>query len=414
MALLDRVKFDGPPDVLVWKWPSDSITLGAQLIVNESQQALFYKGGEALDLFQPGTHTLSSGNLPVLHKLINLPFGGKTPFAAEVYFVSTAVAVGLDWGTKTPFMILDPRYNVSVPLRAYGQFALRVSNAREFVTEIAGASGGGTRGTVADHRLSTNFVSSVAPVMQGRASNSVATTANDTARSMLEALIVTAVQQAIGTYLQIERRSVLDLPASVLSLASGAHQLLKTSYRTFGLELLNFTLESVNFDPKDESVQRLRSMLDEAARLDVVGGAFRRNEDFYRVERQFDALQGAAESDGAAGAMMGTAVGLGMGFGAAPSAAALTRDAMTPSPAQHRCSQCGAVAPTDARFCQACGSTLVVAGATPCDACGAPLAATSRFCPSCGASRSRKQCSNCSQELSPGARFCGSCGQGAS
>jgi membrane protease subunit (stomatin/prohibitin family) len=107
MAVLDRIKFDGPPDVLVWKWPSESLSLGAQLIVNESQEALFYKSGQALDLFGPGTHTLSSGNLPFLQKIVNLPFGGKTPFATEVYFVSKSVALAQDWGTKIPFMILD-------------------------------------------------------------------------------------------------------------------------------------------------------------------------------------------------------------------------------------------------------------------------------------------------------------------
>ena len=93
MALIDRIKTppEWTPDVLVWKWPSDQLTLGAQLIVNESQEAIFFKGGKALDLFGPGTHTLSSGNIPLLQKLINLPFGGQTPFSAEVYFVNKCI-----------------------------------------------------------------------------------------------------------------------------------------------------------------------------------------------------------------------------------------------------------------------------------------------------------------------------------
>src|SRR3954463_14667804 len=105
MALLDRIKFGGPSNVLVWKWPSDAIRLGAQLIVNESQEALFFKGGQALDLFGPGTHTLATGNLPILSKLMNLPFGGKTPFAAEIYYINKSLALGQNWGTKTPIPV---------------------------------------------------------------------------------------------------------------------------------------------------------------------------------------------------------------------------------------------------------------------------------------------------------------------
>lgn len=79
MALIDRIKYNAPSDdAVVWKYDSEDIRLGAQLIVNESQEAIFFKGGKALDTFGPGTHTLSSGNIPLLGKLINLPFGGKT------------------------------------------------------------------------------------------------------------------------------------------------------------------------------------------------------------------------------------------------------------------------------------------------------------------------------------------------
>ena len=296
MSLLDRVKFDGPPDVLVWKWPHDSLSLGAQVIVNESQEALFYKGGQALDLFSPGTHTLTTANLPFLQKIVNLPFGGKTPFTAEVYFVSKAVALGQNWGTKTPFMILDPKYKVTIPLRAYGQFGLRVENTREFVTQIAGASGGSTRGSIAADTASKLFVAQTVPFVHEKTVNVIGTAANDTARTLLESLIVTCLQQSVGSFLSEQKVSVLDLPSQVLALSKKTHQLLQANFHTFGLTLVNFALESINFDASDESVKRLRLMLDEAARLEVVGEAYRRNQDFYRTDRQFDVLEGAAES----------------------------------------------------------------------------------------------------------------------
>ena len=91
MEIINRIKFDGPGNGGQWlihKCPSDQFVLGSQLIVNQGQEALFFKGGEALDLFSPGTHTLSTGNLPLLHKLVSLPFGGKTPFTAEIYYIN--------------------------------------------------------------------------------------------------------------------------------------------------------------------------------------------------------------------------------------------------------------------------------------------------------------------------------------
>src|ERR1035437_2620179 len=103
MATIDRGKYDSTSDeVLVFKFPSEELKLGSQLIVNQSQEAVFVKGGEVFDIFPPGTHPLSTGTLPLLSKLVNLPFGKQTPFTAEVWFVSRTVKRDLRWGTKSP------------------------------------------------------------------------------------------------------------------------------------------------------------------------------------------------------------------------------------------------------------------------------------------------------------------------
>jgi membrane protease subunit (stomatin/prohibitin family) len=383
MALLDRIKFDGPPDVLVWKWPSEELPIGSQLIVNESQEALFFKSGQALDLFGPGTHTLTTGNLPFLQRIVNLPFGGRTPFSAEVYFVSKSVALGQDWGTKTPFMVLDPKYRVSVPIRAYGQHAMRVTNAREFIVQIAGASGGGVRGT----------------------------TANDTARNLLESLIITCVQQVIGDHLNREKASVLDLPSQVITLATLTRDLLLKHYQTFGVEMVNFALESVNFDAEDESVKSLRAMLSEGARMEYMGNAFRRNEDFYRAERQFDVLETAGTGGGAAGAMMGAAMGVGMGFGVATPAGQLAKDSMSPSPAREtNCAKCGGAVAAGSKFCNKCGEKLDTVERL-CPSCSVPNVGTAKFCAACGTSLSVGKCQKCGAVLPSNAQFCNQCGE---
>jgi membrane protease subunit (stomatin/prohibitin family) len=110
-ALIDGIKYDGPQDGspwLVYKYPSEKFVLGSQLIVNQGQEALFFKGGEALDLFGAGTHTLQTGNLPLLNKLVNLPFGGDTPFTAEIYYINKTSKLNMNWGTQNPFPVEDP------------------------------------------------------------------------------------------------------------------------------------------------------------------------------------------------------------------------------------------------------------------------------------------------------------------
>jgi membrane protease subunit (stomatin/prohibitin family) len=298
---------------------------------------------------------------------------------------------------------------VSIPLRAYGQFGLRVVNAREFVTQIAGASGGGTRGSIVGDLASKAFVARVAPIVQGESANAVGTTANDTTRNLLESLIITCLQQAIGDKLTAEKTSIFDLPGQVLAVGKATQGLLQANYQTFGVELVNFALESINFDPQDESVKRLRSMLDEAARLDLVGEAFRRNQDFYRTERQFDVLQGAAEGGGAAGAVMGATMGIGLGFGAATPAANLAKESMAKTSGTC-CRKCSASVPESSKFCPSCGEDLQ-AQSRKCIKCSALNPTNAKFCCNCGASVATRSCPKCAAELAPGSRFCNQCGE---
>ena len=153
MAILDRIKYDGPQNGSQWlihKCPSEEFVLGSQLIVNQGQEALFFRGGEALDLFGPGTHTLSTGNLPILNKLVNLPFGGKTPFTAEIYYINKTAGLDLKWGTSTPVPIEDPKYGLILNIGARGQYGVSVRDARLFVGRIIGAV---PNGATADQML---------------------------------------------------------------------------------------------------------------------------------------------------------------------------------------------------------------------------------------------------------------------
>ena len=129
--------------VLVARVPAEgtqAIQLGSQLIVEESQQAIFLRDGKALDTFGPGRHMLTTANLPLLTKVLGIPFGGKSPFQAATVFISTKTFLDLKWGTKEPVVYRDEELEM-VRLRAFGKFAVRVSDAQTFVHQVVGTMG---------------------------------------------------------------------------------------------------------------------------------------------------------------------------------------------------------------------------------------------------------------------------------
>ncbi len=140
MAIIDVVRFDGlkSRDWFIYKYPSEELVLGTQLIVQEGQVALFVREGMVTDVFYPGTHTLATDNIPILKKLINLPFGGMTPFSAEIYFINTTVKLDINWGTMEPIQLIDPKYHVKLRIRAFGQMGLRILDAATFFKEVIG------------------------------------------------------------------------------------------------------------------------------------------------------------------------------------------------------------------------------------------------------------------------------------
>ena len=128
---------------MVARWPArgtEAVELGSQLIVEESQQAVFFRDGKALDTFGPGRHTLTTQNLPLTTRILGLPFGGKSPFQSAVVFVSTKTFTNLKWGTKEPVLFRDSEFAM-VRLRAFGKFAVRVIDSQLFVNRLAGTQG---------------------------------------------------------------------------------------------------------------------------------------------------------------------------------------------------------------------------------------------------------------------------------
>ena len=288
MALIDRIKYDAPSDdAIVWKYPSEEIRLGAQLIVNQSQEVVFFKGGKALDTFGPGTHTLASDNLPIIGRLFNLPFGGKTPFAAEVWFVNQTSKRDMKWGTKGPVQVIDPVYNFPVSVRAFGTWGFRVADARSFVVQVVGT------------QVSTSSHSYIG---------------SDRVESYFSGEIAQRLSDALAAYFVQKNTSAFQISAHINELSAFIARDIAVEFERFGLEIVNFNVNRISI-PEDEQ-RRFQDVLGKRMEIDQISQA--RVGQAYTTMRSFDTLETAAANEGGgAGQMLSAGLGLGVGFGAA-------------------------------------------------------------------------------------------------
>lgn len=280
MKLSDVLKYDAANDEeLVWKYPTDSILVGSQLVVGEGQQAIFVKGGQAVDTFYPGTHTLVSGNLPILEKLINLPFSGKTPFTAELWFLNTTVKRDYKWGTPNAIPIMDKSLGFPVSLRAFGKWGVKVLDIHKFFTQIVG-----TKQFSTSEDVKRYFIGEV----------------------------VQSFSKTVGDFISQGKVSVLEISSKYNEISNEISKLLNVEFDKFGIELVNFNIENINI-PEDElkKIQEVFSKTLEAQELSKVqvGGAF-------GTIKTFEVLNKAADNpgDNTVGSLLGAGIGLGAGL----------------------------------------------------------------------------------------------------
>lgn len=275
-GIIDRIKYEGLPDDLVWKFPHDNISVGAQLIVNQSQEAIFVSGGRVADIFGPGTTTLSTNNIPILQKLINFPFGGNTPFTAEVWFISKTVRRNLKFGTTEPVSVRDAMYgNIPIPIRARGDYGISITDSTLFVEKFVGTL----------HLFNTEDII-----------------------EQFKSQILQELNSCFGRFVREEKISVIDLPEYSGKIAKFLHENLKDEFAKFGITLENFNMASISYDGEHPNVKTV---------LDAQALAAKRNIEGYNYmqERQLDVMETAAGNEGSAGQMMGAGMGLGMGMG---------------------------------------------------------------------------------------------------
>ena len=450
--IIDVIKYEGTNDVFIWKHPAEDFNKFSQLIVHESQEAIFFLNGQALDTFGPGHYTLDSQNLPILGKIINFATGGESPFHCEVYFINKTVQMGLRWGTDSKVRYIDAESGIPVEVGAHGELNMMVSDSRKLLVKLVGTMNG-----IAWGATGASFTKSI--------------------QDSFRPLISTGVKSNLAQALSEQKIDLFEIDAHLTELSDALRVKLLPGFEEYGLTIPQFFVTNVVLpDDHDENFRRLREMhtislqkkyieaqreiaLEQKttaielekkeaeqrvikaqgeaeamkahgfAEAEVMRAQGYDQKDVIQAEVQKAYAEGMGNmgSNGGsagggvasdmvsmmagmkmAGAMMGQMDNLmpaGTVPGAAPAAPAAAPAATV------ACPKCGAKLPEGAKFCLECGTKVEVLSADEmlCPACGKKTP-KGKFCMECGASLV-KTCPKCGNALPTDGKFCPECGE---
>jgi membrane protease subunit (stomatin/prohibitin family) len=340
---------------------SGEIKFGAQLIVRESQAAVFFSHGRAYDPFGPGRHTLTTANIPILTKILSLPWGLNSPLKAEVYFVNMKVFPNLKWGTKDPVAFKDNELGL-IRLRAFGVFNIRVLQPVLFINNLVGTQGIFTATDIEEY---------------------------------LSRVIISRFNDHLGENLD----SVLNLPGRYDELSEGLVKRLEEDFSHYGLGLSQLYISSITPPPE------VQKAIDDKSRI----GVFDDLNHLLKMKAAM-ALEKISEQQGEAGA------GIGMGLGVMMPAMftdLMKNNSSDQSAEETKCSECKNTIPVDAKFCPSCGNELLVF--QQCFQCGGNVSPLANFCSQCGSKVDQKplskECPHCGVTNLTESVFCNQCGE---
>jgi membrane protease subunit (stomatin/prohibitin family) len=401
MAFIDLVEWnDATSDVFAWKYGNNTknnLSTFTQLIVRESQEAILFSKGQILGKFGPGKHTLNTENLPLLRNLFGIPFGGKNPFMAEIWFVNKTAPLTIDWKTDT-MRFRDPEYQTMIPLFAEGRYGLKVQNAENFLVQLVGTLTMFTSRDLTDH---------------------------------FRGPLISKTKSSIIAFMSANQVGITEISARLDDLSSFIKEPLDEFWEKYGMMLTGFYITAVDLDTTTEEGRNMSSVLAEKSKQNILGYTWQQQQGFGVANNALSGggdmgILGVAAMTGMMGGGGGGMMGQAMmqphqqqqgGFQQGGFQGGQQGGQQMGGPAAGRrevfCAKCSKKYSTTSNFWPFCGNRY-----NPCVRCGSDNMEGSKRCVSCGTGIESMQqgggfgnaCSRCGQTAAPNVKFCPGCG----
>ena len=320
LSVAKLIKYEGDNSVFVWKHPCENFNTASQLIVHESQEAIFFSNGQALDLFGAGRYTLETQNIPLIRNLINIPTGGKSPFHCEVYFINKTHQMAIKWGTDSQVQYMEPTYHFPLQIGLSGEMVLSIDNSRKLLVKIVG-----TEAKLTQLGLTQKF----------------------------RALLMSKIKPYIAKTMQEASYTIFETDSLMDELSSALHNLLVNDFEDYGIRLERFFVTNIAKPDGEAAYEKFKdlhirqyadvaeaqlkqqvSVIDEETEkkrriIEAEGIAEKRKIEGYTYaqERGFDVAEKVAENEGV-GNFSSLGIGLGMMGGVASTVGEMTGDAI--------------------------------------------------------------------------------------
>lgn len=426
--IADIIKYEGNNTTFIWKHPCENFNSLTQLIVHESQEAIFFMNGQALDLFGAGRYTLETQNIPKIGKFLNRATGNRTPFHCEVYFINKTEQMSIKWGTDSKIQYIEPNYGFPISIGASGEMSLRVEDSRKLLLKVVG-----TEDFLGQQKLV----------------------------SLFRAFLMTRLKVYIAQVIKANSINIFELDENLTLFSENIHKLLIPDFLDYGVALERFFVTTIVKPDGERQYEKfkelhfrqyadiaeakLRQQTDliyaqteaEKVVIDSKAQALKRTQEGYTYaqERGFDVAEKVAQNEAVAQfTNMGVGLGIMAGIGGAVSGIVggavnhaiqdatdatvedakevATQDNMKETAQTNiLCPVCNAGLPKGAKFCPACGQKIVVmpGGKVVCPKCGKTVV-KGKFCSECG-NKFISTCPKCGKEVPDGAKFCLECGE---
>ena len=371
------IKNDRPvDDLLIWQHTKEDFNDNSQLIVMESEEALFVKDGVVVETFTAGKYTLNTANFPFLNGLRKLVSGGESPFSCKIYFVDKAHKLEMLWGTDSPIQMRDAEYGFAVGVRARGSYSIQIKDAKKFFVKLVGNTILFTK-----EQIQEQFRSA----FQSKIKVTIAKTMKECNYTILD---MNTELETIGKKVENDLAEILD---------------------EYGIRLVNFYVSDISIPEDDPNYQIINESYAKAHAGKIEAQV---QGDMWGKLTAKELLKDVANNPSAGGA---AAMGAGIGVGAASAGVfnSLANQLFAPTQSEQvnqQQSQQNVGTSRVSRFAPKSATSAKESKTVKCPNCGKEVPEGSKFCGECGAKIEEYVCKNCGQKLAPGSKFCGNCG----